>query len=374
LPIHNVAAATFGPSGSELTFVIPHGKWNLEAHMPAALEVVDFRTGKVTFRKTITMSSPPAFGSFWSAYLNSGRQFAYCDYYTLHVFNLPGYTEAGRISVGGPIKAPGSLPAVTITHAEFSSDGTKVATLLRVWRKYGGPGPGSGFVVSGDKLNFAVRLYDLRSLREVGEWKFREPGSVMGFAVSPGGTRIAWSRYDEDHWTGYHMYVPRAVNNIEILDVATGKTIGVHTDDVASRLAFTPDDRLLSISFNPALRHHDGDGIRIWDAKTGKLLDEVHSKPHGVHRALAVSNDGRVVAGFVGRDKTNENFIDPKETQFRLWSPASWAVLFTSPVVHPLFDDEFPPLFTLSPDGHSVLVWNASSTLPLVVYHIPAWE
>lgn len=392
LSIHNVAAATFGPSDSELTVVITDRRlkaWDPHATVPATIEVVNFRTGKLVLSRTIrTSDAPPSPIPYLLSYLAGGRELAYCDEFSIRFFQLPGYAEVTRIPVGSPAPPKKSNPppahmgsptvttglgsTETVAQAALSAHGGKLAILTRLVTAYLGRFWGSG--ARWDQLSFTIRLYDLHLRKAQGRWKFREPGYVRGFAISPSGTRIAWSRYDPDHWAGGDMRVPRGVDNLKILDVATGKTVGIHTDDAVGRLAFASNGRPQSISWNAALRRNDRDGIRIWDAATGKLLGVVHSKPHGVHNAIAISQDRRVVIGFVGQDKTNEDFIDPKETQFRLWSPGSWAVLFTSPVVHPVFRDTFPPLFTLSPDGHSVLVWNASSSLPLVVYHIPAWE
>lgn len=391
LPIHNVAAATFGPSDSELTVVITDRRlkdWDPHATVPATIEVLNFRTGKLVLSRTIrTSDAPPSPIPYLLSYLAGGRELAYCDEFSIRLFQVPGYAEVARVSIGGPARVKKSNPpsahmggpavttglgsTETVAQAVLSAHGGKLATFTRLVTPYPVRFVGTG--ARWDQQSFTIRLYDLHLRKAEGRWKFQEPGYVRGFAVSPSGARIAWSRYDPDHWAGRDMAVPRGVDNIKILDVATGKTIGIHTDDAVGRLAFASDQRLLSISWNAALRRNDRDGIRIWDAITGKLVGEVHSKPNGVHNALTISQDGRVVAGFVGEDKTNENFIDPKETRFRLWSPISWAILFTSPVVHPVFRDTFPPLFTLSPDGHSVLVWNAMSSLPLVVYRIPSW-
>jgi hypothetical protein len=344
-----IEAADFAPRGSRVAAVVlgePVGRDPRAPLRSTLLQIWDFRTGRLVLEKplatTWSWTWPQSAG-----YVNGGKEFAYCDGATVHIFETGQYGEVRRIALGQP---PGGTDRrFAIMRYAASSDGGRFAVLLgQQQQDLGYGGEVSGVV--------AIRVYDSVSRKLVREWSFTFKDVVpLGFALSPDGSKVGWTRVGES-WS-YRRRPPAKVENLQVLDVPTGKVLGINTGRQEGELAFSSDDRLLSISWNSALRSARHDGIKIWDAQTGKLLGVISSSPNGVHHRLAVSDDGRIVLGFVGRDKTNENFVDFDQQQFSLWDLQTRKLLFTSPLIHGVAQPVYGPKFRLSPDGRLVLVW-----------------
>lgn len=363
-----IQAVTFKPGSSSVILV---GDRKAGAGMYSEqLQVWDFRTSQLLFQEQLGAASDfhEVYFSKALAYVGGSRELLYCDGTTAHILDGNGYKESRQIRIGGPIG--GTPKQLVVDKFAASSDGQKLAVLLR-------PQP-EAKVYADTITDFLIRVYDVNSGKLEREWKFpvKGPVSVWGFALSPDGSKVAWTRRNlnwPNRWPQVpEMQVPPSVENLQILDVATGSTLGIHTGlRVEGEIAFTSNDRLLSISLNPALHPYRNDGIEIWDATTGKRLESIASPPNGVHRRLVVSADGQVLLGFVGSDKSNENFVDLHKQQFRLWDLRTWNVLFTSPPIEPVIQNGHGPEFRLNPDGHLVLVWWPNSSALLLVYEVP---
>jgi WD40 repeat protein len=142
------------------------------------------------------------------------------------------------------------------------------------------------------------------------------------------------------------------------MDVNSGQTVaGVNTKYVAGPVLFGPNDTLLTGSINSDRKGYSLDTIKVWDARTGRLLREIANPHEGVHYRLGLSLDGSLLLGYTGTEKPVENFVNIDSQQFGIWEFASGKLKATSPKILPVKDVNFPPRMELSPDGRFVIVW-----------------
>jgi WD40 repeat protein len=348
-------AVAFTPDDSALAIV----QWRNLGKNPYKsvfdLLLWDFRTGKELVRRPFHFATD--FGSdhyVWPKalrYFDGGKWLAYCGGDRIRLFETTGYKQAAEIAVGRSM--PGTGKRLGIDHCAFSADGREVVVESREF--YGPP------VISLDEDSpVLIRVFKLPSGRQTGQWQFPTNGLVTGLALSPNGREIAWTTAgDEGAWLWNH--VPRSAKNLHILDIQTGKLLSVHSDRTEGELEFASGNRLLSVSEGPAFRRNDGEGIRIWDPRTGKQLGEIKSRPSGVHQRLQVSQNLGVILGYTGTDKAQENFVNIDTISFRLWDAFSGRILFTSPVTRYSllrgYSSPPPPRFILSTDGRLVARW-----------------
>jgi WD40 repeat protein len=144
---------------------------------------------------------------------------------------------------------------------------------------------------------------------------------------------------------------------------------GVNTKYLAGPVLFGPNDTLLTGSINDDRSGYALDTIKVWDARTGKLLREITNLRAGVHYRLALSPDGKLLLGYTGTEKPVENFVTVDTQQFQIWDFASGQALATSPEFGP--DKDEIPRIQLSPDGKFVLVWWGNGFAKPFVYAVP---
>jgi WD40 repeat protein len=248
-------------------------------------------------------------------YTRDGRTLVTAGLDGVYLWDPETGTELRRLTGAG----------LAILTADLSADGTRLATLSR----------GEGF----------ARVYDVPTGRKVGE--LAVPARPPGFArvcLSPEGKKLAYFCYREprvlvfDVTSGTQLvaldaakkrvwdaaFLPdgnRLVSGgddqtIRVWDAATGKLdreIGGDLGEIG-RIAVSPGgDRLATISQHPGdvadYVWHGDDFIRLWDAKTGKVIRHLRVPPGTSHlnfevglNALAFTPDGkRLVAGGVDR-------------------------------------------------------------------------
>lgn len=154
------------------------------------------------------------------------------------------------------------------------------------------------------------------------------------------------------------------------MDVKAGETlVGMNTKYFAGPVLFGPNETLLTGSMNDDRAGYKYDTVKIWDARTGKLLREITNPRAGVHYRLDLSPDGRLLLGYTGTEKPVENFVTVDTQQFQIWDFASGRALATSPEFGPNKDEI--PRIQLSPDGKFVLVWWGNGFAKPFVYAVP---
>ena len=161
------------------------------------------------------------------------------------------------------------------------------------------------------------------------------------------------------------------VENVRVVDVKSGDMLtGANTKYLAGPVLFGPNDTLLTGSINNDRGGYALDTIKVWDARTGKLLREITSPRTGVHYRLDFSRDGKLLLGYTGTEKPVENFVTVDTQQFQIWDFASGQTVATSPEFAPN-KDEIPQI-QLSADGEFVIVWWGNGFAKPFVYGVPA--
>ncbi len=161
--------------------------------------------------------------------------------------------------------------------------------------------------------------------------------NIFDLAWSPGGERVAAAA--------------RPSSRVEILDVATGRSLGLYSLRAVQRVAWSPSGRYLAGCGR--------EGARIWDTRTGALLAEIR-RPVG---SLAWQSDERRVA--IGGD----------DGAVQLWDASTGAMVAEwraapAAAVGSVSSENEPPrqVFDLrwSPDGSTVAFGTQDSVAGLI--------
>jgi WD40 repeat protein len=366
-----VHACAFTPDGTAVAFLY----WN--SHMisekpwkvvyTSHLAVWDFRTGKTEEKLQWDYTSNDGHDPWPTdprhiGFTADGRRLVLFDADQVRVFDLPSYSPEHQIPLDYPSEQT-SLRGIRWNLVGFSvaPDGSRVAVALS------DPGNVKGGF---------VRVYELSSGKIIREWKLGdEVNAVAGIALSRDGQRVAMSWLPSEPSSDPEAFIPSGTNNVRVMDVKTGDTLaGMSTNYFAGPVLFGPNDTLLTGSMNDDRTGYKYDTIKIWDARTGKLLREITNPHAGVHYRLDLSADGKLLLGYTGTEKPVENFVNVDCQQFQIWDFASGKLIATSPRIFPVENVTLPPQIQISPDGRFVLVsWEHDSIPPSapVVYEIP---
>jgi WD40 repeat protein len=327
------------------------------------LGVWDFKTGKVEEKRTWEYVSNNQGDDFpfqrrYMKYTADGRYLVILDADAIRVLDAETFVEVKDIAVATPKESPHDWTIVQDFGPGFSltPDGARAAV---------------AFTSSHSRAGGFVRVYDLGSGQIVREWRLRDGVVyVTGVALSSDGQRIAVSSPPTWRSSAPETFIPSGGDNVRVMDVKTGETIiEVNTKYVSGPVLFGPDDTLLTASISDDRKGYSLDTVKIWDARTGKLLREITNPPAGVHYRLDLSADGKLLLGYTGTEKPLENFVYIDSQQFQIWDFASGKEIAASPKF-PL-SKLFQAQLQLSPDQKSVVVWWGVSLPNVLVYEIP---
>ncbi|MHB8755675.1 MAG: WD40 repeat domain-containing protein [Candidatus Acidiferrales bacterium] len=375
LSVDDVKACAFTPDGSEVAFVYlthyPPGLAKSASELytyTIHLALWDFRTGRVVEKRQWKYAEknpqdPWAAGPIYLRFTDGGRRLIYFDVEAIRIFDVPGFKLEKQVPFSWPPGAKyfGTIPW-NIAGFSVDADGSRAAVGMASF-----PARPGGI----------IRLYDLSTGNVIREWKIgAEATGVYGVAVSANGNRVAASWTPLSPSSDPERFIPPDMGNVRVMEVATGRVLTtMSTNYYAGPVLFGPNDTLLTGSINPDLRGYKYDSVKVWDARTGKLLREITNPRVGVHYRLSLSPDGKLLLGYIGTEKARENFVDISSEQFEIWDFATGKAVATSPEIPPLFKTaphfgDFPPSLELSPDGRYVLLSWDGFAKP-IVYEIP---
>lgn len=285
-------------------------------------------------------------------YADNGQILLVYDGELLNVLRATDLEEITRIDLGLP-----SWPRDSqVVDLAMAPNGGRLVSVLLSW----GGGHGG-----------ALRLYDLQTGERRGEWEFEKGYPELGAQVAwrPDGKKLAFTLVPVVPGT----QVPREENTLEVIDVESKKVaLRFNTGYLAGPVCFTADDKLVTATAEPPWSLLMGTHkIKIWDAKTGKLLREIESVPTGVRGSLAISADGKLLLGYVGMEKSTSklaanNPTEIVEQRFRLWDLATGKSVAASPKILPNVDKRAH--LRLSGKGDHILVFWDYPDKPLLVY------
>jgi hypothetical protein len=229
-----------------------------------------------------------------------------------------------------------------------------------------------------------VRVYEVATGRLKWE-RHCDFVEVGGESWSPDGRMLAVTLVSGDpHNPAYPRW---ASTNLVILDGESGAVLlQIDTGDLAGPVCMGPENTVVTAPVHLQPRgqdrwHHEV--AKVWDARTGSLVRRIVSPGRDIHDRLELSADGRVLLGYVAKEKSGfvwhylEDANRAMDRVFQLFDYKTGRVIATSPnlaregfcgqsaEVWQL--DPRVPAFRLGPDGRRVLVyWPYSGCAPSV--------
>jgi len=362
LKLGGTLAAALAPDGSRVAAIISEGvggEWSGKAF--DVLQIWDFRSQKLVTERKVrswdvsSVGGIPVTESTFPrnlAYSSDGHELIYCDGRTVHIFDVSEYQEVRAFSVT-PAKA--EEREWQVQRMSLSPNGGEIAVrLMESKREKNKSLWPTGRLLLAIYSSVTGKLEDQR--------EFDASMGNGGLAWSPDGVQVAITLFPFEGMSS-------TINFADVRIAAVGRQdpLSINTDYSAGDAVFVGNAKVLTVSAMPAFGSSRKASLRLWDIQNGKLEREIPSAPDGVHYHLQISQDGRVVLGYVGKDRRNENFVDTVEQRFQLWDASSWDVVFTSPPIRgPL--DARDMRFALSPTGNLILVWWQNVDGPIFLY------
>jgi hypothetical protein len=291
---------------------------------------------------------------------------AYDDVGQVHIFELESTPprEVRTIDLGLSEERPSLQPV----DMEWSPDGRRIAVIF-------------SFKIFHEGI---LRVYEVAT----GRMKWEQHADLVemgGEAWSPDGRMLAVTLISGQ--PGNPAYPPRAIRNLVILEGESGAVLlQIDTGDLAGPVCFGPDNAVVTAPLHLQPEGHDRwhhDVAKVWDARTGSLVRRIVSPGRDIHDRLELSADGRVLLGYVGKEKSGfvwhylEDANRLMDRVFQLFDYKTGTVIATSPNLAPEGFcgqsaeswrlDPRVPAFRVGPKGRCVLVyWPNSGCAPSV--------
>jgi WD40 repeat protein len=190
-----------------------------------------------------------------------------------------------------------------------------------------------------------VRVYDLGTGRALWQVPF-ENARIGGLEWSPDGLSLALtlqSGQGGDRWARTSCLERTVDKNLLILETGSGRVLsGINTGDLAGPVCFGPNNEVFTAPFHFIYRNSKDQKVKVWNAQTGQLERTIGYPGRDVHNLLALSRDGRVLVGYVGKERLGfswhalEEMEENLDQKFAIWDARSGALIGTSPSLAPL--------------------------------------
>jgi hypothetical protein len=158
-------------------------------------------------------------------------------------------------------------------------------------------------------------------------------------AWSPDGLKLALTLPSTrgDKW--FSKSCPqRNSDNLLVLDSGSGRVlVSINTGDVPGPVCFGPHEEVFTASFHFYNRGSNGEKVKVWNARAGALERTIGLPGRDVYDVLALSRDGRTLAGYVGKVKlvfwramVMEDMLETVDERFAIWDAATGRLLALS--------------------------------------------
>jgi WD40 repeat protein len=210
-----------------------------------------------------------------------------------------------------------------------------------------------------------IRIFDFTSGKLLRSWSFLDAVSYKGtpqLSWSQDGKRLAIALPSTRGLKHPGRTDPA---NLLIYDVMSGKLSAKF--EAGGRVIFAGDYLIASTCRTPGTFFKPT--LRIFDSKTGETIRTIGAEGTGVRDPIAISADGKVVLGFVGRVRTEMIWSDlttvdvPFDARIRLWEMPAGNLIFASEDL-PLIPRRAS--FRLNAAGNWVIAFDQSTKLLLL--------
>jgi len=190
-----------------------------------------------------------------------------------------------------------------------------------------------------------ARAYDSASGRELWKAPF-ENGRIGGLGWAPDRSSLALTLQTgpgEDPVAQAFCPERKVDHNVLILDSASGQVLsGLDTRDVAGPVCLGPRHEVFTAPYHFFYAQTSGEKAKVWNAQTGAVVRTIACSGRDVHDALVLSGDGKVLVGYVGKEKfgyswrTMQDLPENVDEKFAVWDARSGDLLHISPSFVPL--------------------------------------
>ena len=215
-----------------------------------------------------------------------------------------------------------------------------------------------------------VSAYDLSSGRLLRTWPVPTQIRTGSISVSPSGDELV---------LGFESFVPgerkfrSGEQNVFVYQMDSGQQLtAISAGYLVGTVRLTPDHTLVTVSGDDTRNRNNRHPMKIWDARSGKLLREIQNPDEGIHHVLEVSEDGRIAAAGIGLTVSKPAFLwlegvtIHKNDRLRFWNLATGDVLATTPAL----SSEFAGSARLSRDGRVAAAFAVNSG-SILLFEVP---
>jgi hypothetical protein len=228
-----------------------------------------------------------------------------------------------------------------------------------------------------------VRVYEVKTGRLV--WTATFAGARgEGVAWSSDGLKLALTLPSTLGNKWFSTRCPqRKADNLLILESGSGRVLtSINTGDLPGPVCFGPRGEVFTAPIHFYVRGGKGEQAKVWNAQTGALERTIGLRGRDVHNILALSRDGRVLVGYVGKEKFGFSLLEDVreilDQRFAVWDAATGGLIALS-------QDFIPKLsgrrgngylgldlrIDLAADGRSLLADWGGAPAPLLLFDLP---